>query len=251
MFSIFIILLWAVCSGLCVGVLVVGAVGWVVGGINCCCVAAGSFHANFCNLCYLRLTIGYLNHSWGVGPNTFKRWERQQADATAKAVEAALEPPAEQPFSGNVIVNRALAAQRHTAQYLYAVYQRQIVSSREAFACGRKRSPQLPISNTCDLYVFPLMARQHAHLCRVEAGKSVASTDVIWEKVQEVWRNMPSADIAMAHVLAYRVMGKVVASGGKTDFLDDDGIHTGLRRDFTRTDRGIERAAGRPALPAP
>ena len=40
-------------------------------------------------LCYLRLTIGYLNHSWGVGPNTFKRWERQQADATAKAVEAA------------------------------------------------------------------------------------------------------------------------------------------------------------------
>ena len=524
----------------------------------------------FCRPLFCRLTIGYLNHSWGVGPNTFKRWERQQADATAKAVKAALEPPAEEPFSGNVIVNRELAAQRHTAQYLYAVYQRQIVSSREAFACGRKRSqelfneylqqwdtmkldpnmrnhctywekrardhdaaqpmilpqiigilrknptlsfaavsekltdwtssatpwcsgetirrlfeacrystyleralplmtalqrkkavkfgqllrsnwgqgagkflvinidekwfmglraahaklcevlglekshlyvrhdshisklmvvaatgfafedhfenggegvalglyrcwaaktaqrqvhkahkdpetgaitfpnvanggtllrvkgqqymvdvtvtgsnegsstepkfsllrllrehlfpdvdklvcvgglyegykpvwqwdnagphadgtlvqwiketcaakgwlwmpqsPQLPISNTCDLYVFPLMARLHAHLCREEAGKSVASTDVIWQKVQEVWRNMPSADIAMAHVLAYRVMGKVVASGGKTDFLDNDGIHSGLRKDFTRTDRGIERAAGRPALPAP
>ena len=59
---------------------------------------------------------------------------------------------------------------------------------------------------------------------------------------------MPSADIAMAHVLAYWVMGKVVANGGKTDFLDDDGIHSGLRRDFTRTDRGIERAAGRPTI---
>ena len=59
----------------------------------------------FCRPLFCRLTIGYLNHSWGVGPNTFKRWERQQADATAKAVKAALEPPAEEPFSGNVIVN--------------------------------------------------------------------------------------------------------------------------------------------------
>ena len=60
-------------------------------------------------LCYLRLTIGYLNHSWGVGPNTFKRWERQQADATAKAVEAVLEPPAEEPGACGAASHRAVS----------------------------------------------------------------------------------------------------------------------------------------------
>ena len=113
------------------------------------------------------------------------------------------------------------------------------------------QSAQLPISNTCDLYVFPLMARRHAHLVRELSPRAPASTDVIWQKVKEVWDSIPSADIAAAHVLAYRVLGMVVASGGKTDFLDNKGLHTGLRRDFTHTDRGIKRTKANEVFAAP
>lgn len=108
----------------------------------------------------------------------------------------------------------------------------------------RSQPAQLPISNTCDLYVFPLMARRHAHLVREQSPKAPASHDVIWATAERVWKEIPSADIASAHVLAYRVMGQLVASNGRTNFLHDEGIHSGLRRDFVQTSTGIKRRDG-------
>ena len=88
----------------------------------------------------LRLTIEYLNHSWGVGPNTFRGWEKK----AAAAAKAALEPPVkESPYDKNVIVNRSLAQARFTGKYLFALYHRQLASSMDTFTPSRARSNEL------------------------------------------------------------------------------------------------------------
>ena len=105
------------------------------------------------------------------------------------------------------------------------------------------QSAQLPISNTCDLYVFPLMSRWHAYLCR-KHGRAPVSPDVIWTNVKAVWSRIPSANIAASHVLAYRVMEKVIKAKGGNKFITN-GMHCGVRRDFVYTDEGIRpRRAG-------
>ena len=121
---------------MCVGPGGVGAGGvlvWVGGRNSGAAVllslTATNFHAN---LFYssLRLTIEYLNHSWGVGPNTFRGWEKK----AAAAAKAALEPPVkESPYDKNVIVNRSLAQARFTGKYLFALYHRQLASSVDTF----------------------------------------------------------------------------------------------------------------------
>ena len=111
------------------------------------------------------------------------------------------------------------------------------------------QSPQLPISNVQDLLVFPLMARRHSDLCRKHAGFAPASVPVIWEMLKVVWKQLPSADIASAFVLAYRVMKQVVDNRGGNQFINDIGIHNNVRSDFRRTDRGIERVDGKHIAP--
>ena len=107
------------------------------------------------------------------------------------------------------------------------------------------QASQMPISNTCDVLVFAALARRHATLCRERAGKAPASNDVIWEMVQKVWADMPSADIATAHVLVHRILKKVIDGGGGNHFINEaDGMHCGISRDFLKTDRGLERRDG-------
>jgi hypothetical protein len=101
------------------------------------------------------------------------------------------------------------------------------------------QGPQMPIANTCDLYVFPLMSRWHAYLCR-KHGKAPVSPDVIWQNVKAVWTRIPSANIAAAHVMAYRVMEKVIKAKGGNEFITN-GMHCGVRRDFVYTNEGIRR----------
>ena len=110
------------------------------------------------------------------------------------------------------------------------------------------QGPQMPIANTCDLYVFPLMSRWHAYLCR-KHGRAPVSPDVIWTNVKAVWSRIPSANIAASHVLAYRVMEKVIKAKGGNNFITN-GMHCGVRRDFVYTDEGIRpRRGGKLAAP--
>ena len=111
------------------------------------------------------------------------------------------------------------------------------------------QSPQLPISNVQDLLVFPLMARRHAELCRQHAGFAPASVPVIWQMLQQVWKQLPVADVASAFVLAYRVLKMVVQHRGGNQFINDIGIHNNVRTDFRRTNTGIERFDGEHIAP--
>ena len=101
-----------------------------------------------------------------------------------------------------------------------------------------EQAAQLPHSNPQDLYVFPLMARHHAHEMK-GLGHSPRSADAIWKGVKKVWKAMPSANVAAAHLLVKRLMTKLVASDGDTRFLNDGGKHCDIRKEFTYTDTGI------------
>ena len=85
-----------------------------------------------------RLTVQYLNWSWGLGPNTLKRWVTADAAALAAAAAAARAAvaahpvePVEEPGARNVITDRALALQRYSAKYLYACHMRKLKSRRD------------------------------------------------------------------------------------------------------------------------
>ena len=101
-----------------------------------------------------------------------------------------------------------------------------------------EQSPQLPHSNPQDLYVFPLMARRHAEEMK-KLGHAPRSGDDIWKRVEQVWKAMPSADVAAAHLLVKRLMEKLIKTEGDTRFLNEHGKHCGIRRDFAFTDTGI------------
>ena len=146
-------------------------------------------------------------------------------------------------FAGHTVVWQWDNAPPHVDKTLVSYLTSFCAAQRKPWL-WRSQPAQLPISNTCDLYVFPLMARRHAHLVREQSPKAPASANVIWEVVERVWKAIPSADIASSHVLAYRVMGQLVASNGGTNFLHDEGIHSGLRRDFVHTSTGIKRRDG-------
>ena len=93
------------------------------------------------------------------------------------------------------------------------------------------------------------MARRNSELCRQHAGFAPASVPVIWEMLQKVWKQLPSADVASAFVLTYRVMKQVVDNGGGNQFINDIGIHNNVRTDFRRTMTGIERVDGKHIAP--
>ena len=85
------------------------------------------------------------------------------------------------------------------------------------------QAAQMPYINACDLFLFPLMSRLHARMLREIGG--MPSPDVIWEHVKKVFRDIPSADVAKAHLLAYRVAEKVIKEHGGNHFLDEGGCH--------------------------
>ena len=113
------------------------------------------------------------------------------------------------------------------------------------------QSAQCPFLNPQDLYVFPMMSRNHSRLLRDHHGKTPPSPDVIAETAIKLFWSLPSAAIAEAHVLAYRVAQKVIKERGGNHFLDEDGVHAGIRRDFYRTDTGIKRVDGKTFGPPP
>jgi hypothetical protein len=45
--------------------------------------------------------------------------------------------------------------------------------------------------------------------------------------------------IARAFLLAYRIMGKIIATKGDTDWLKNGAPHCYVRRDYFDTDRGV------------
>ncbi len=92
------------------------------------------------------------------------------------------------------------------------------------------------------------MAR-HAELCRQHTGFAPASVPVIWQMLQQVWKQLPVADVASALVLAYRVLKMVVQHRGGNQFINDIRIHNNVRTDFRRTNTGIERFDGEHIAP--
>ena len=96
-----------------------------------------------------------------------------------------------------------------------------------------------------------MMSRNHSRLLRDHHGKTPPSPDVITETAIKLFWSLPSAAIAEAHVLAYRVAQKVIKERGGNHFLDEDGVHAGIRRDFYRTDTGIKRVDGKTFGPPP
>ena len=113
------------------------------------------------------------------------------------------------------------------------------------------QAPRHPHLNVLDLAVFPAMSRRHSELI---AGHSqaVVGADVIWKCAKRVWTNLPSAKIARAHVLAYRIAKKVVRFKGGNEFLGGKpDLHSRVRQDFDDTDDGIRRSDGHRAPPPP
>ena len=110
--------------------------------------------------------------------------------------------------------------------------------------CGRNgwhwepQAPQMPYSNNLALSVFPCMSKRHTRLLS-EYSNVVASTDVIYDAAEEVWRTLPSSTIAAGFPLAYRIAGRVVEEEGCNDFLRGSKFHYGVRQDFVDTDKGI------------
>ena len=70
-------------------------------------------------------------------------------------------------------------------------------------------------------------------------GHAPRSADAIWKGVMKVWKEMPSANVAAAHLHAKRIMAKIVAHKGDTRFLNEGGKGCNIRRDFEYTNTGI------------
>jgi hypothetical protein len=52
---------------------------------------------------------------------------------------------------------------------------------------------------------------------------------------------MQNSPIARGFALAYQVAAQVIKSKGNNKFLHEDSFHSGVRRDFFDTDKGIRR----------
>jgi len=137
-----------------------------------------------------------------------------------------------------------------------------LVAFAETFCAAQKpvpwgwepQGPQMPHANVLDLLVFPKLSRNHGHVMRAAAGRSVAKPADIWKHARAEYLRCDSVDIAKAFVLAYRLMAKVIAANGGNHFLHEGGVHSGVRDDFKATvdGYGITRKDGlRVEAPAP
>ena len=146
----------------------------------------------------------------------------------------------------------------HTDKTLVAFAEKFCAEQRPTPWGWEPQGPQMPHANVLDLLVFPKLSRHHGHVVRRAAGRSVAKPDVIWQHARAEFLKCSSVDIAKAFVLAHRLMAKVIAADGYNHFLDEGGVHSGVREDFTVTvdgpyaGYGITRKDGRRVeAPAP
>lgn len=95
------------------------------------------------------------------------------------------------------------------------------------------QSSQCPYLNVLDLLVFPLLSKKHSDLLRQYSAAAPAPADVIYSTAEKVFMNAISGvDIATAFVLAHRLQEKVIRAGGGNNFLNEGGLHCGVRTDF-------------------
>jgi N-acetylneuraminic acid mutarotase len=76
----------------------------------------------------------------------------------------------------------------------------------------------MPHCNNLDLAVFPMMSKRHSALLKMYSNVQ-APHEEIWQTAEEVWANLGSAEIARGYILAYRIAGKVIESGGENTFF--------------------------------
>ena len=100
------------------------------------------------------------------------------------------------------------------------------------------QAPQMPHLNNLDLAVFPAMSKQHSTLLNNIMSR-VATSNEIWDTVQKVWRDLPSAAIARGFILANRIAQQVIDSKGSNTFLQQKDFHSGVRQDFQNTSTGV------------
>ncbi len=95
-----------------------------------------------------------------------------------------------------------------------------------------------PYTNVLDLSLFPSMSHRHSAQLQLY-NNTEASLEKIWKKVETVWNETSSSEVARAFVLAYRVMEVIIAENGNNSFLAHSTPHCNVRRDFIDTPNGI------------
>ncbi len=102
------------------------------------------------------------------------------------------------------------------------------------------QAPQGPYTNVLDLQVFLAMSKKHSELLQIFSNTQ-ADAERIWTIALEIWKEITSAMVARAFILAYRIMGKIITTKGDTDWLRNGSPHCQVRRDYFDTDRGVKR----------
>lgn len=100
------------------------------------------------------------------------------------------------------------------------------------------QAPQMPHANNLDLSVFPQMSKRHSKILS-SYGKKCAPAEEIWQAANQVWKDLPSADIARGFILAYRIAEKVIKYKGKNTFLQQSDFHSNVRDDFADGPNGV------------
>ena len=84
-----------------------------------------------------------------------------------------------------------------------------------------------------------MMSKRHSALLK-QNSNHVPTQDTIYEAAEEVWRDIPSAEIARGFVLAYRIACMMDATEGSSNFLSGNKFHSNVRHDFYSTNKGIK-----------
>ena len=81
----------------------------------------------------------------------------------------------------------------------------------------------------------------HRHSAQLQMyNNTEATTDKIWTTVENVWNETSSSEVALAFVLAYRVMDVIIKEDGNNDFLSNGTPHCNVRRDYKDITTGIK-----------
>ena len=102
------------------------------------------------------------------------------------------------------------------------------------------QAPQGPYINVLDLYLFPPMSRRHSELVQLY-NSTEANLERTWNTVVGAWRDTPSAEVARAFVLVFRVMRLFIDSHGNNAFLSGGTPRCNARRGYYDTNTGIRR----------
>ena len=97
-----------------------------------------------------------------------------------------------------------------------------------------------PYTNVLDLSIFPMMSKRHSERLQLY-NNTEALKERVWCTAMLVWNKTSSSDIARAFVLAYRVLGQIIAEDGNNQWLAMGIPHCNVRKDFLDTPTGIRR----------